>query len=209
MKYCLRALVVIVLFSSCGGDGGDGGESAQAPTIVAQPQSISAPDETNVTLSVTVTGTPPFGYQWQLAGVPIPDTNRPTYSTRAVYRASLHFDVAISNIVGSVTSETAIVSATPRPPLLTSQPASIAVTAGESAAFDVEVRGTNQFTIQWQRSNDAGATWFEIATQIGNVGRYGTVLRVAALADSGALFRAVVSNPGGTVTSQTATLTVS
>ena len=84
------------------------------------------------------------------------------------------------------------------PPVITQQPADRSVTAGQSASFTVAATGAAPLAYQWQRggSDIAGATSATYAVS------------ATVLGDSGATFRAVVSNAGGSVTSQTATLTV-
>jgi sugar lactone lactonase YvrE len=84
------------------------------------------------------------------------------------------------------------------PPVITQQPADRSVTAGQPASFTVAATGAAPLAYQWQRggADIAGAT--------------STTYSVPAtvLGDSGAVLRAVVSNAGGSVTSQNATLTV-
>ena len=45
------------------------------PTITAQPSGTTVPAGNNVTFSVSVSGTPPFAYQWQLNGNNLPGAN--------------------------------------------------------------------------------------------------------------------------------------
>ena len=86
----------------------------------------------------------------------------------------------------------------PVPPTITQQPASLTVLVGRGASFTVAATGTAPLAYQWQRNgvDIAGATT--------------TVYTVAAsvLADSGAAFRAVVTNLAGSATSNAAILTV-
>ncbi len=86
----------------------------------------------------------------------------------------------------------------PVPPTITQQPASLTVLVGQGASFTVAATGTAPLAYQWQRNgvDIAGATT--------------TVYSVAAsvLADSGAAFRAVVTNLAGSATSNAAILTV-
>ena len=83
-------------------------------------------------------------------------------------------------------------------PSISSQPASVTVPAGQSASFSVTASGTAPLQFQWQRNgvNIAGAT----------ASTY--TLTTTTAADNGATFRAVVSNAAGSVTSNSATLTV-
>lgn len=87
-------------------------------------------------------------------------------------------------------------NATP-PPTITTQPASIAVTAGARASFSVAATGTGTLTYQWQFNGAAiaGATaaTYEIAS--------------AAVSHAGS-YTVQVSNSAGTVTSDKAVLTV-
>jgi len=84
------------------------------------------------------------------------------------------------------------------PPTITQQPASLGVTAGQGASFTVAATGTAPLAYQWQRNgvSIAGATTTSYA------------LATTATGDSGAVFRAVVSNVAGSATSNDATLTV-
>jgi len=83
-------------------------------------------------------------------------------------------------------------------PTITQQPASLSVTAGQAASFTVAAIGTAPLSYQWQRNGVAIA------------GATATTYTIAAtlLGDSGAVFRAVVSNVAGSATSNNATLTV-
>lgn len=94
----------------------------------------------------------------------------------------------------------AVVPPAPLPlaPSITQQPASLAVLSGQSASFTVAASGTAPLATQWQRNGvdiaGATSTAYTLATTV--------------LADSGAAFRAVVSNAAGSATSNVATLTV-
>ena len=83
-------------------------------------------------------------------------------------------------------------------PTITLQPISVGVVAGQSAAFTVAATGTAPLAYQWQRNGAdiAGATTTSYSAA------------ETTLADSGALFRAVVSNAFGSATSNAATLSV-
>ena len=84
------------------------------------------------------------------------------------------------------------------PPTITQQPANVTVTAGQSASFTVAATGDAPLAYQWQRNGVAIA------------GATSTTYTLAAtvLGDSGATFRAVVTNGAGSATSNNATLTV-
>jgi sugar lactone lactonase YvrE len=83
-------------------------------------------------------------------------------------------------------------------PTITQQPVSLTVTAGQAASFTVAATGTAPLAYQWQRNgvDIAGATTTTYT------------ITATVLGDSGAVFRAVVSNVAGSATSNNATLTV-
>ena len=83
-------------------------------------------------------------------------------------------------------------------PVITQQPAPLSVTVGQAATFTVAATGTAPLAYQWQRNG----------TTIDGATDATYTLASAAVADSGALFRAVVSNSVGSATSNDATLTV-
>lgn len=98
--------------------------------------------------------------------------------------------------VGSVRRVT--FASTNTAPMITSHPSNITVAVGQSAPFSVSAEGTEPLTFQWQR-DDVDIPGETAATY---------TLPMAELSDSGASFRAVVSNAIGPATSNGATLTV-
>jgi len=86
----------------------------------------------------------------------------------------------------------------PTAPLITTQPASQTVTAGQMATFSVVAAGGAPLSYQWEKNGAAisGATSASYTTP------------ATVLADSGSQFAVVVSNSVGSVTSNSATLTV-
>jgi hypothetical protein len=88
-------------------------------------------------------------------------------------------------------------------PTITSPPASLTVTAGQTATFRVTAGGTTPLSYQWQKSVDGGSTWSAVGTSASS---YTTAATTPT--DNGAQFRVIVSNTAGVVTSAAATLTV-
>jgi len=82
-------------------------------------------------------------------------------------------------------------------PSISVQPASTTVSAGQTASFSVTASGTAPLQYQWQRNGvniaNANASTYSFTTAPG---------------DNGATFRVLVSNNSGSVTSNSATLTV-
>ena len=83
-------------------------------------------------------------------------------------------------------------------PTITAQPTNQTVTAGQTATFSVTASGTAPLSYQWQKNgaNISGATSSSYTTP------------ATTTSDSGSTFDVIVSNSAGSVTSNTATLTV-
>jgi hypothetical protein len=83
-------------------------------------------------------------------------------------------------------------------PSITTQPTNQTVTAGLGATFSVAATGAGTLSYQWQKNgtNISGATSTSYTTPVTTTG------------DNGEQFRVAVTNTAGTITSNTATLTV-
>ena len=108
--------------------------------------------------------------------------------------------MVVSNAADTVTSNSATltVSQATVAPAINTQPVNQTVTAGQTATFWVTATGTGPFNYQWKKGGTdiSGATSSSYTTP------------ATSSADSGAQYSVVVSNSAGTVTSSSATLTV-
>jgi hypothetical protein len=151
---------------------------------------------------VAVTGTAPFSYQWYKNTTAISGATSSSYTTPAttVSDSGALFNAMVTNSAGSVTSASAtlMVNAASAPPSITTQPISRTVTAGQTASFSVANTGTAPFSYQWYKNTTpiSGATSSSYTTP------------ATTTSDNGALFKAIVTNSAGSVTSASATLTV-
>jgi hypothetical protein len=120
------------------------------------------------------------------------DTTRAAYVT---YTGGASWQVA-NNYPGGVVCAS---GTAPGGPTITTQPSSQTVAVGQTATFSVVATGTGTLSYQWSRSGAAiaGATAASYTTP------------AATASDSGAQFTVAVTNAGGTVVSNAATLTVS
>ena len=172
--------------------------AATAPSITAQPSGVSVVIGSGATFTVVAGGTAPLSYQWQKNGNAISGATSASYtiaSTQAGDAGS--YTVTVTNSAGSATSNAVTLAVNAAAPSITAQPASASVTAGGSATFTVAASGTAPLSYQWQKNGSAisGATFaaYTIASaQAGDAGSYS----------------AVVTNGGGSVASNAATLTV-
>lgn len=186
----------------------------QPPQITRQPADVTVVEPNTATFSVVALGTPPFTYQWQRsddAGATFADLPGATSDTFATGATSVAADdgdryrVLVSNLEGTTTSTAARLTVTPNlaPPTIGTHPQDVNVAVGGDATFSVVASGTSP-QYQWQRSNDAGASFADIA---GATNASFTLSNVQS-ADDNARFRARVFNAAGSVTSNAARLTV-
>jgi hypothetical protein len=174
---------------------------AVAPTITRQPTSQTVGYSGTVTFSVEVSGSGPLTYMWKKDGVDNGFRGQ-SMELRGVTPAQAGaYTVTVTNPAGSVTSQPATLTVLDaNAPRITKQPVSIEVPLGLPATVWVEVESTTGFStlsIQWRKNgvNIPGATsaTFTInAVQPSDTGEYS----------------AVATNPGGSVTSQSAKITV-
>lgn len=120
---------------------------------------------------------------------------RETYNSRVFL---LVFVVWCSAFYAGCASTSSSGGSKPTLASITSQPANQTVTVGQTATFTVTATGTAPLTYQWQKGgvNISGAS----------AASYTTPATTAA--DSGTKFGVVITNPPGSVTSNSATLTV-
>jgi sugar lactone lactonase YvrE len=176
---------------------------AAPPSIVQQPQEQSVLVGSSATFVVDANGTAPLRFQWMKNGVAIAGATNASYMTPPTTLADSGemFDVTVTNAAGSVTSVSALLNVTSPPsvaPTIVTQPQDATAPIGGSASFTVVANGTQPLSYQWQSagSNIPGAT---NATY--------TVSPVSEQ-NNGSSYAVVVSNSAGTVTSQSATLSV-
>jgi len=170
-----------------------------APNITKQPANQTVATGQTATFSVVATGTAPLSYQWQKNGSNISGATSSTYTTPATTSTDngAAFRVIVTNPVSSVTSSAATLTVD-TPPAITAQPASVTVTAGQTATFSVVATGSAPLSYQWLKNsvNISGATSSTYTTP------------ATTGADDGATFEVAVTNPVSSVTSNMATLTV-
>jgi alpha-tubulin suppressor-like RCC1 family protein len=165
------------------------------PTISSQPISTLTYSGTTSSLTVSASGTSPLNYQWFKDGAAISGAVSSSYAlTGSTLNKAGSYSVVVTNVAGSVTSNTSTVVT---PPLITTQPTSSSVTAGASATFSVVANGTAPLTYQWSKNGTAipgatAATYAITSTSSSDAGTY----------------RVVVTNSLGTANSSAVTLTV-
>ncbi len=168
-------------------------------SIVTQPTTQTVVIGQAATFTVVAAGTSPLTYQWKKNGSQISGATLSSYTTpvTAATDNGESFTVTVTNVAGSVTSQSAVLTVN-SPPSVTKQPASQTVADGKSATFSVTAAGTAPLSYQWSKNTSpiSGATLATYTTP------------VTSGLDNGSQFTVTVTNSLGSVTSATATLTV-
>jgi uncharacterized delta-60 repeat protein len=166
------------------------------PEFITQPISRNTNVGASVTFSAMVSNPTPSYYQWRKEGLDIPGATDTSYYLGNVQFADAgNYSVFVSNGEGGITSSNAVLNVGILP-AITSQPASLIVTQGQSATFSVTATGTplNYF---WKKNGvfmpgATNASYSIASVAAGNAGTYSCQ----------------VSNFLGSVASANATLTV-
>lgn len=119
------------------------------PAIVTQPQGFTNSPGESAALNVSVSGSPPFAYQWMKAAVISSATNATLIFSNLSAADSGAYQVIVTNVVGSVTSSvvSVLVTEAPKPPLEPMDTALLTATA--TAESLMAASDTNQATTNW------------------------------------------------------------
>jgi DNA-binding beta-propeller fold protein YncE len=168
----------------------------------ATPNLQVVPAGTNVSFSVTLSGTGPFAYQWRKNSSRLTDclnvsgASTPQLSLTAVStNDSGAFSVVVTSAAGTFTSPGAVLTVL-TPPSLLSQPANQTVLAGSPASFSVAAQG-DALGLQW------------LFNGLPIPGATNAVLSIPSVqAADGGGYSVLVANPVGQVASASAVLAV-
>ena len=182
-----------------------------APTVTAHPSNQSVKDGRTASFSAAADGYPQPAVQWQVsadggtwsnvAGA----TSSPYSFTVTDADDGKWFRAVFTNGAGEAMSNAATLDVLPLVlPVITAHPTNQTATAGKTATFSAAASGCT--SARWQRSTNNGSTWAGWGGDVSCNPATATVTATAASA--GALFRAVFSNPDGSVTTDAASLSV-
>src|SRR5262249_54862175 len=120
-----------------------------APTITAQPQSLTVTNGNSASFSVTASGAAPLRYQWRRNGTDLAGrTNATLTVNNAQFADGGNYTVRVRNAVGGVISQPAVLTVISPPSILT-PPQSRTNLAGSTATFNVTAEGTAPLNYQW------------------------------------------------------------
>ncbi|MSU61884.1 MAG: hypothetical protein EXS31_05725 [Pedosphaera sp.] len=170
-----------------------------APSIVTQPKDLTVIKGRvlSAALSVVAAGSTPFTYVWRRNGTVLKGANSNTLTIQSPSEANAgSYTVTVSNSVGTVTSDVAVLVVLIRP-LITIQPKSASVAKGQTASFSISATGSPPLTYVWKRNGAAVAGATDSTLTLPSV----------AVANAGS-YTVTVGNGAGSVTSTAVTLTV-
>ena len=192
----IRGVLGALLFSTLICHGQSGGT---APGIASSPVKQTRPAGTNVTFSVSATGTPPLYYQWlfdsnSLAGA----TNAVVTLANVQTNNSGTYSAFVYNSYGFTNSANTALTVTAAPPFILTQPAAPTVWPQAGFSLSVSAIGSLPMSYQWQVNGAIipGATNSVF------------VLSSPQFSDSGA-YNVVITNVAGSKTSSNAVVAVS
>ncbi|MFP4163767.1 MAG: Calx-beta domain-containing protein [Chitinispirillaceae bacterium] len=170
--------------------------TVSGPQIHTQPENQEIQEGETARFSVGATGEN-LTYRWQKDGADIQGADGFVLEVGPV---SLEDDGAVytcvvSNSSGRVDTDGAVLCVSMEPPQITAQPQSSTVRAEDTAVFTVSAQGS-----------ELVYRWYKDGVQVG--GNENRLSFVAGQGDTGAEFFCIVENGGGSVTSETAVLTV-
>lgn len=131
-----------------------------APSIVSQPAPVSFFTGQNASMSVGVSGSPPFTYSWRkMAGavpagtdVEVGIGSSLSFNPAATANSGTYYVIVSNATEPSVTSSTATLTVIdPTPASITTQPTAATVNAGATATLTVVAAGAPAPTYQWQK----------------------------------------------------------
>jgi hypothetical protein len=167
------------------------------PAIEQSPQSAVVLNGSNVSFSVTASGSAPLSYQWRQAGMPISGAVTTNLSLAGVTtNDNGAYDVVVSNPYGSVTSAVASLTVVFPPSLLVTS-TNQTLPVGAPLSLFVGAAGTEPLSYQW----------YQNAGEVADATNAALTINSVQLTNAGD-YVVVVSNPYGVLTSQVATVTV-
>jgi len=169
------------------------------PQILISPEGHTINEGDSVTLRVFVSGSAPLNYQWRFNGQDISNaTTDKLEINSALPEDDGLYSVMVSNTYGSEISESARITVIPASsaPTVMLHPQDQTVTAGQMATFSVEAIG-DALVYQWYKDGEIlpGATQPEYLIK-------------ATMPIDGSVFKVLIRNSLGSVTSQDALLSV-
>jgi Immunoglobulin domain/Immunoglobulin I-set domain len=188
------------------------GPLTRAPVVTVNPTNQTVNAGQTATFSAAASGTPTPTVQWQQStdgGATfsnISGATSTTYSfTPTVAQSGYQYHAVFTNTVSTATTTAATLIVNPAAvaPVITLNPTSQTVNAGQTATFTAAASGTPTPTVQWQQSTGSGAPFTDIPGATSTSYTFTTTA-----SQNGYQYRAVLKNTVNSATTTAATLTV-
>ena len=181
------------------------------PQVTKQPSNLIVKAGEAASFEATASGVPTPSVQWELSSdggsswTPVAGAtaNKLTIEETKGSEDGYRYRAVFTSAAGSATSEAATLTVH-SPPVITAQPASTTVKTGENATFEATASGFPEPTVQWEVSTDHGSTWSTVAEATADV----LTIGATTTGENNNEYRATFTNPGGSTTTNAATLTV-
>jgi hypothetical protein len=181
-----------------------------APSVTTNPKSTTVNAGQNVTFTAAATGNPAPTVQWQVStdgGTTYSNISGATGTTLTLSAVTASqngykYRAVFTNSVASAITSAATLTVQ-FAPIVTTNPTSQTVTAGQSVTFTAAATGNPTVSVQWQVSID-GVSW----TIITGATHSTLTLATTTAGENGYAYRAVFTNTLGSATTSVAVLTV-
>ena len=182
--------------------------SSSKPTITTQPTNQNVNEGAKATFKVVASNATAYKWSYQKPGTSTwidvsENGTSATYTLTAMPRHNGYkYRCKVSNASGDVFTNIVTLTVNCKP-VITSQPANLTVTAGNSAVFKVTATGAVSY--KWYYQKPGESTWTPVSSVNGTYASYSFT---AAARHNGYKYRCTVTNAAGSVVSSIATLTV-
>jgi hypothetical protein len=193
----------LLLQDGCASTSSNSNSGGGAPSITVQPAGVTVTAGQTATFSVGAAGTSPLNYQWRKNSANISGATASSYTTPTTTSGDngAKFDVVVSNTIGSMTSNAAMLTVTASTATLQS----IAVTP---AAPSVGIGSSVQFTATGTYSDNSTKNVTSSVTWASSNPLFATILAATGLATGVAVGTTEITAMQGSVVSPNDPLTV-
>jgi hypothetical protein len=188
---------------------------ASSPVITIQPTNQTMAVGSKATFTVTVIGTGPLSYHWQVNGTDLVNGSNisgATTNVLTIYPAqttnSGSYTVIVANHAGSVTSSNALLTVTNIATVISPQPTDQTVGVGSTATFSINGTAQRPFFLQWLKDGTNLTNGPTISGSIISGATTVTLHITNAQTNDSGTYWIVVSNAWGSLASSNAILTV-
>ena len=185
-----------------------------APSVTISPVSQTVVSGSSATFVSGASGDPSPTVQWQVspnssgAFTDISGATSTTLTfTTALADSGKRYQAVFTNASGTATTSIATLTVTANLPNITTQPANLSRTSGQTATFSATA--TNFTSVVWRNRANSSATFVNVPASAVTTSGSTTSLSFTAISSlNGSQYQVIFTNADGSVTSNTATLTV-